>query len=171
MTYEEKIHEQEFVERIEKLDAGQLAKLRRACGAQHPVDGRCPWLLGMIHGAAPEPAAFLVASLLAQYRTAVIREGKHRISGNFGVTWRLATASADSDSIKRRFHIILDAYYDPFTGEGDLPYRLRQMVRLAAGRGVGVDWPQLLKDLKFWNKPEKNVQKSWARAFFEKESR
>jgi CRISPR type I-E-associated protein CasB/Cse2 len=80
-----------------------------------------------------------------------------------------AIAGTDSDSIKRRFHILLDSDYDPFTGDGDLPYRLRQMVRYAASKGVGVDWPQLLVDIKFWNHPEKHSQKRWARSFFANE--
>lgn len=171
MTLTEKTPEQEFVERIEKLDTGQLAMLRRGCGARDPVEGRCPWLLGLVHGVAAEPAAFLLASLLAQYRTADIRAGRHRIEGNFGLTWKRAIAGTDSESIKRRFHILLDADYDSRTGDGDLPYRLRQMARYAASKGVGVDWPMLLTDLKFWSHPEKRVQKRWARVFFGDERR
>lgn len=166
MTLTEKTPEQEFVERIEKLDTGQLAMLRRGCGERDPVEGRCPWLLGLIHGVAAEPAAFLVASLLAQYRTADIRAGRHRIEGNFGLTWKRAIAGTDSESIKRRFHILLDADYDPRTGDGDLPYRLRQMVRYAASKGIGVDWPSLLKHVRSWNSPDRWAQKEWARAFF-----
>jgi CRISPR type I-E-associated protein CasB/Cse2 len=40
------------------------------------------------------------------------------------------------------------------------------MVRYAAAKGVGADWDTLLIDLKFWNRPEKRVQKRWARSFF-----
>lgn len=169
MTTTEKTREEEFIERIEKLDSGELAALRRGCGERDPVEGRCPWLHGLIYGVASEPTAFLAASLLAQYKTAVIKSGGHRIDGNLGATWKRAIASNDSKSIERRFHILLDAEYDPWTGDGDLPYRLRQMVRYAAGKGVGVDWPRLLKDLKFWNYPEKRVQKDWARSFFSTE--
>lgn len=158
--------EAQFVERVEALDAGRLAALRRGCGERDPVEGRCPWLVALIQGAADESTAFLTASLLAQYSTAVIKSGRHRARGNFADTWKAAVAGRGSDSIKRRFHILLDAEYDPFTGDGDLPYRLRQMVRYAAGRGVGVDWPVLLADLKYWNHPEKPVQKRWARSFF-----
>ncbi len=166
MTTTEKTREELFVERIERLDSGKLAMLRRGCGARDPVEGRCPWLIGHIHGVAPEPAAFLVASLLAQYKTADIRARRHRIDGNFGTTWKRAIAGTKSDSIRRRFGILLDAEYDPWTGEGDLPYRLRQMVKLAASKRVGVDWPTLLSDLRFWNHPEKYAQKRWARTFF-----
>jgi len=166
MTVVEKTPEQQFVERIEKLDTGELAMLRRGCGERDPVEGRCPWLIAHIYGVASEPTAFLVASLLAQYKTSDIRVGNHRIEGNFGITWKQAVAGTDSESIRRRFHILLDADYDPWTGDGDLPYRLRQMVRYAASKGVGADWPTLLIDLKFWNRPERYVQKRWAGSFF-----
>lgn len=166
MTTTGKTREQEFIERIVKLDNGELADLRRGCGERDPVEGRCSWLLGVVHGAAKEPVAFLVASLLAQYKTSVIRAGGHHSQGNFGKTWRRAIAKTESESIKRRFHILLDSDYDPYTGEGDLPYRLRQMVRYAASNGVGTDWAKLLIDLKLWSHPEKGVQKRWARSFF-----
>ena len=166
MTTAEKIREGEFIERIETLDTGKLAMLRRGCGERNPVEGKCPWVLGLIHGVANEATAFLVASLLAQYKTVDIRAGRHRIEGNFGVTWKRAIAGTDSESIKRRFHILLDADYDPQTGDGDIPYRLRQMVRYAASKSIGVDWPTLLTDLEFWNYPEKRPQKRWARSFF-----
>ncbi len=166
MTTTEKTREEDFIERIEKLNMGELAMLRRGCGERDPVEGRCPWLVGLVYGVASEATAFLIASLLAQYKTTDIKAGHHHIKGNFGVTWKRAIAGTDSDSIKRRFHILLDADYDPWTGEGDLPYRLRQMVRYASAKGAGVDWPTLLTDLKFWSYPEKRVQKRWARSFF-----
>jgi CRISPR system Cascade subunit CasB len=169
MTTTEHTKEEAFIERIEKLDPGELAALRRGCGERDPVEGRCPWFLGLGQGVASEPTAFLVASLLAQYKTSVIRTGGHRLKGNLGITWRRAIAGTDSESIKRRFHILLDSEFDPRTGEGDLPYRLRQMVRYAAAQGVGVDWPELLKHARSWNSPEKWVQKAWARSFFTNE--
>jgi CRISPR type I-E-associated protein CasB/Cse2 len=178
MTAETTTPEQAYIEWIENLDPGHLAALRRGCGERDPVEGRCPWLHAGIRGVATEPVAFLVASLLAQYSTAKIRVGAHRLnpaaegeSRNFGDTWKRAIAGTDSDSIKRRFHILLDSEYDPTTGDGDLPYRLRQMVRYAASKGIGVDWPQLLIDLKFWSQPDKRVQKSWARRYFANEPR
>jgi len=169
MTTTDATPEQSFIKRVEELDTARLAMLRRGCGARDPVEGRCPWLIGLIYNSAREGPAFLVASLLAQYKTADIKAGRHRIEGDFGLTWRLAIAGTDSESVRRRFHILLDADYDPRSGDGDLPYRLRQMVRYAAGKGVGVDWPVLLTDLKFWNRPDKRVQKCWARSFYSNE--
>jgi len=166
MTDERRTAQAEFTSRIECLDSGRLAMLRRGCGERDPIEGRCPWLVGLVHGAAGDAAAFLVASLLAQYKTTDIRAGHHRISGDFGVTWKRAIAGTDSESIRRRFSVLLNADYDPRTGDGDLPHRLRQMVRYSAGKGVGVDWSALLSDLSYWNHPEKPVQKRWARSFF-----
>ncbi len=166
MTTTLKTPEEEFVERIEALDTGGLAMLRRGCGERDPVEGRCPWLLGLIHGVATEPTAFLVASLLAQYKTSEIKAGNHRMRGNFGLTWKRAIAGSSSKSLTRRFHVLLDCDFDPTNGEGDLPYRLRQMARYAAGKPVGIDWPQLLRDVRRWNSPTKVAQKEWARSFF-----
>lgn len=168
MTTTEMTKGQAFVERVEQLDSGRLAMLRRGCGARDPVEGRCPWLIGLIRGAASEATAFLAASLLAQYSTADIKAGRHRMTGDFGKTWKVATAS-EGESIKRRFNTVLDAEYDPWTGEGDLPHRLRQMVRYAVSKRVGVDWPQLVADLCYWSHPDKPVQKHWARSFFASE--
>ncbi len=169
MAITERTNEEQFIERIERLNAGELAMLRRGCGERDPIEGRCPWLVGLIYGVASEATAFLVATLLAQYKTADIKASRHRIEGNFGVTWKRAIKGIDSESIRRRFHILLDADYEPWTGDGDLPYRIRQMVRYAAGKEVGVDWSILLVDLKSWNQPEKYVQKRWASTFFSNE--
>ena len=170
MTTTEKTREEEFIERLERLDPGELAALRRGCGERDPVEGRCPWLHGLIYGVASDATAFLVASLLAQYKTSVIKTGGHHQAGNFGITWKRAIVGTDSESVKRRFHILLDSEFDPRNGDGDLPYRLRQMVRYAVSKGVGVDWSVLLTDLKFWSYPGKRVQKRWARSFFANES-
>lgn len=169
MTEEDRSPEEQFVQRVEQLDSGRLAALRRGCGERDPVEGRCPWLLSLIGGAASEPVAFLTASLLAQYSTADIRARRHRGPGDFGATWKRAISGSGSKSIERRFHVLLDADFDPWTGDGDLPYRLRQMVRYAVAKGAGIDWPTLVGDLKYWSYPEKRVQKRWASSFFSAE--
>lgn len=163
---EERNPEREFIGRIEKLGSGELAQLRRGCGRRDPVEGRCPWLIGLNYGVSTDPVAFLAASLLAQYRTLDIKSGRHRSQGDFGITWKNAVESSSSESLKRRFHILLDSEYDTRTGDGDFPYRLKQMVRYAAGKGIGADWALLLKHIKNWNSKDKWVQKQWAASFF-----
>lgn len=162
--------EQAFIARIERLDTGALASLRRACGERDPIEGRCPWFYGLVQGVASVTEAFLVASLLAQFKTSDIKSGRHRLTGNFGVTCKRAHAMGASDSFARRFTVLLDAEFAGTDGSGDLPYRLRQMVRYAASKGIGIDWPQLLVDLHYWNDPAKRTQKQWARSYFTTDS-
>lgn len=162
--------EQEFIKRVEGLSTGELAGLRRGCGKPYCGEGRCCWFEGVIWGAAKGPAAFLVASLLAQYKTSVIKQGGHALSGDFedfGKTWRRAVADREGETMRKRFLAVLDAEFDPHTGAGDLPYRLRQMVKYAASKGFRVNWALLLQDLGRWNYADKRVQKRWARSFFE----
>lgn len=154
-----------FVERVEKLDNGALAQLRRAAGDRLHERPELLWFAGVTRGPESEGVDFLVATLLAQYSTATIRARGHRANGNFGRTWKLAIGPAPSESIRRRFDILLNSDL-AWDGGGDLPYRLRQMVRYAAAHGVGVDWPQLLRDLRRWPYAEKRPQKEWARSFF-----
>lgn len=157
---------EEFVRRLEGLDNGSLAALRRSCGESDPITGRCPWFFGLVHGAASESVAFLLAGLMAQYKTIDIKAGRHRIKGSFGATWRKAIAGNASQSLQQRFRTLLDAELNPATGEGDLPHRLRKMVRYSASKGVGIDWPVLLTDLTHWTSQGKQTQKKWARDFY-----
>lgn len=154
-----------FIERVEKLGRGELAQLRRAAGDRLSDRSELLWFTGLTRSPETEAVDFLVATLLAQYKTVDIQAGKHRRSGNFGAAWKRAIGPNPSESIRRRFHILLNSDLLP-NGSGDLPYRLRQMVRYAAAKDVGLDWPQLLRDLKRWPYPEKRPQKEWARAFF-----
>lgn len=166
MTQHKFEKEKAFITRIEQLDTAALASLRRGCGERDPTEGRCPWFYSVIHGVASDAVAFLVASLLAQYRTSDIKTGRHHLEGDFGITWKRAQDHSGSASLAKRFEILLDADYDPRTGSGDLPYRLRQLVRLAKSKGVGLDWAQLLVDLRAWHHPSKLTQKKWARHYF-----
>lgn len=154
-----------LVDRIEALGNGELAELRRGCGARIADRPRLLWFAGLVRGSLNEEAAFLSATLLAQYSTLTIRAGRHRGEGDFGQTWRRAIGPNPSDSLRRRFLLLLDCALQP-DGSGDLPFRLRQMVRFAASKEVGIDWPQLMRDLRNWSHPEKFVQKRWARSFY-----
>jgi hypothetical protein len=40
------------------------------------------------------------------------------------------------------------------------------LVRLSGGKGIPIDWPRLLDDLRRWDAPDRYVQKNWARAYF-----
>lgn len=74
---------------------------------------------------------------------------------------QLYLARGQSPSIEGRFVALLDA------NEEELPYRLRQMVRLLkTEEGIRIHWAELLRDLLAWNREHKPVQQKWARAFY-----
>ena len=56
--------------------------------------------------------------------------------------------------------VLLDAPLD------DLPFRLRQVVALAASADIGINWRSLLGDLLWWDHPARRVQRRWARSYF-----
>ena len=56
--------------------------------------------------------------------------------------------------------ILIDAH------RGEIPFRLRQAVRLVASHERPIDWRKLLTDLLRWDHPSRWVQKSWARSYF-----
>lgn len=79
---------------------------------------------------------------------------------------QLYLARKQPPSIEGRFVALLDA------NEEELPYRLRQMVRLLKTEdGIRIHWAELLRDLLAWNRERKPVQQKWARAFYRAVSR
>jgi CRISPR system Cascade subunit CasB len=64
------------------------------------------------------------------------------------------------DGVDRRAAVLLDAH------RAELPFRLRQAVRLAASHERPIDWRRLLADLLRWEHPRRPVQKAWARSYF-----
>lgn len=172
--------EEAFFGRLGQLGRGELAVLRRNAGS---TLGESRNALGLLYrllppafsGGRDEEVFFLAATLFAVNPN----PGK----GDFGVTMRAVDrarakerrtgGSPPDDStegpIDRRMRILLDSEFERIDGRpggGELAYRLRQCVRLAAGAGAGVDGPLLLRDLRRWNHPDRHVQKRWARSYF-----
>ena len=162
----------EFVDQIRSLkerDRGRLAVLKRNAGNTISEAHGVAWIYGLIarqDRAAPDETLFLVASLLASDKAAL--DG-NQFRGNFGLTLGLLKSRPDvSDAaIDRRFAILLDAEFDPSVGGGELPFRLRQMVKLISSKGsIYIDWPQLITDLRSWDHASKFVQKRWAKSYY-----
>jgi CRISPR system Cascade subunit CasB len=82
--------------------------------------------------------------------------------GDFAETLsRVASAGGVSpEGVDRRVAVLLDSH------RGELPFRLRQAVRLVAAHERPVDWARLLSDLLRWDHPGRVVQKAWARSYF-----
>lgn len=133
--------------------------------------------------------AFLVGTLLADDRAALklLDEGKavQATPCNLGASLNEIERAQAPDAYKekirlqpdphrresrfeRRLRLLIDAGLET-DGTGELPFRLRQTVRLILAQRDGrayVDWVQLLRDLGRWNWQGKPVQRDWARFFY-----
>lgn len=162
----------EFETQLAALSRGQLAQLKRNIG--EPLPGRgVTWFYGLLlqgervgQRSRNDEIYFLVATLYDFNRLQTPR--KDRRWGTLGRSMRLAADASGSNSIKRRFQILLDADFDrrESIATSELGFRLRQTVQWLAGQGVGFDPAQLLYDLFYWSHLNRFVQKKWARDFF-----
>jgi CRISPR system Cascade subunit CasB len=66
--------------------------------------------------------------------------------------------------IEQRFVALLDADRD------QVPVHLRHAVQLCQSRNIGLDYDLLLRQMLYWNLPQRYTQLSWARDFWTKES-
>jgi CRISPR type I-E-associated protein CasB/Cse2 len=164
--------EQDFVAALQQLNAGELARLRRAAGlAIH--ESKMDWTFYRL---LPRESVrnlelyFLVATLFAL-------GGKYVAQGdNVGDSLRLLGLLPDVNAVSlgRRIAILLDASLGTVpggdVGAGELGYRLRQVVKLLASKQRGLNWAQLLHDINQWSIPGKPAQKRWAKAYFSRET-
>ena len=156
-----------FVERLSKLPRSDLAILKRSAGLTL-ADSRnaAGTFYRLYFGGAndrDEEVFFLVATLYGL--------NPRGFGGDFGATMRSLVAKGMSrDAVDRRMTMLLDSELDLIDGfrpgGGELAYRLRQCVKLAVSRDVGVNWAELLDDLRKWNHQGKRTQKKWARSYF-----
>lgn len=151
-----------FVEALRRAqnDRGKMASLRRGLS---PSTVRDAWPvvanLGGDIGPDGESEWVKLAALFATHP----QESKAR---NFGETCR-AIATADSsdntipESHERRFRRLLAC-----DRREDLSGQLRTWVRLAASKGVGVNYENLFDDLAWWNSSADRIRVRWARSFW-----
>jgi CRISPR system Cascade subunit CasB len=99
-----------------------------------------------------QPSFFLLATLYPLTEAGA--------TGDFGSALRHIRTPDNQNGLDRRVEALLDA------DDAQLPFRLRQAVRLLASNGVPVDWSRLLNDLLYWTHPERFVQRRWASSYF-----
>jgi CRISPR system Cascade subunit CasB len=153
-----------FIRKVQDLDRGRYAALKRNAGNSIAEARGAAWFYGLLddQGRKTPEIYFLVASLIGHNK-----QNSRRC--NFGETMRSVFRQAKTDSTEKRFLVLLDADFDRLgrdSGGVEMAFRLRQLVTLAASKGVGVDWGQLLVDLMDWSRPYKSVQKRWAESFY-----
>jgi len=162
-----------FLARLSRLEPGGLAQLRRAAG-QPLAEARGGYsvffalLPPSVERAREQERYFLVATLYAL----TTRGGEHARQRN-GVSLgtalgrvRLAQIAATGQrpeartSLDRRFAALCDADAD------QLPFRLRQIVRLLYAQSQTLDWQRLLRDLGAWDHPDHYIQRRWMREYY-----
>ncbi|PWH15266.1 MAG: type I-E CRISPR-associated protein Cse2/CasB [Ardenticatenia bacterium] len=147
-----------FIERLERLDAGERARLKRNAGKTlaEARDTALALFYRLLPPQVPEhheETYFLVATLYP-----LAEAGS---SGNLGDALRRArTMTRENPGLDRRVRVLLDA------DATQLPFRLRQAIHYLASARIPVNWAQLLQDLLAWDHPRRWVQREWARAYF-----
>jgi len=145
-----------FVERLARLDAGGLARLKRNAG-RSLAESRDA--LGLFYSVLPsgvpqrqEDTYFLLATLYP------LADGGGQ--GDLGEALRRARTVQNGKGLDRRVKILLDA------DEKQMAFRLRQAIHFLQSSRVRVNWARLLEDLLRWTHPDRFVQRKWARSYF-----
>lgn len=150
-----------FVANLAQLDPGGRARLKRNAGR---TLGEARDVYRVFFQALPyevperrQEDYFLIATLfpLAPHQPD---------AGTLGATLRRVRqarlGSERANSLDRRFERLLDSSRE------QLPFRLRQAVRLAAAGEQPVDWVALLRDLLGWEREGRPIQQRWARDYY-----
>jgi CRISPR system Cascade subunit CasB len=159
---------QPFIEYLERIRDGNdqsraraiLATLRRGLGKEPGEDANVMRYVVPYLPAEGQPwkerPYFLIASLFALHP-------EPGGSGNMGKHFAaIRQGNPNEEAIERRFTVLLN------THEDDLDGQLRQAVSLCKAHSVPIDWHQLLRDVQGWGHPNRRVQRTWARSFWER---
>jgi CRISPR system Cascade subunit CasB len=154
--YELPLQVKQFIERLEELDAGERARLKRNAGRTLAESRN---VLGLFYRLLPpgvplyqQEVFFLIATLHPL--------AKGGGQGDLGASLHRARRPANAHGLDRRVEVLLDA------DESQLPFRLRQAIHFLQSNRISVNWPRLLDDLLHWGHSGRNVQKRWARSYF-----
>lgn len=140
-------------------DRGKRAALRRGFSSATVMDA---WpVVAALGGDIGQPGESVYVDIAALYAT----HPDESNARNFGETCR-RIAQGDGmdipDSFERRFRRLLAC-----TDAADVMAQLRAWVRLAAGRGVGVNYESLFADLVNWKWYAEDIRVKWARSFWD----
>lgn len=160
-----------FVARLETLDAGGRARLKRNAGrtlneSRDVYQVFFANLPRQVTNERVQEDYFLIATLYAfgtrrenprpasppRSLGASLRRVRQQIQGDRGADRQI--------SLDKRVEALLDADRE------QLPFRLRQIISLLAAYNVGVDWRRLLGDVRAWDHEDRFVQLAWARDYF-----
>ena len=144
-------------------DRGKMASLRRGLSPATVMDA-WPVIAGL-GGQIGQPGESVHLDIAALFAT----HPQESNARNFGETCR-AIAEPDAsgkipESHERRFRRLLAC-----DRTVDLSGQLRTWVRLAASKGVGLNYENLFDDLACWNSSAERTRVRWARSFWRSNS-
>ena len=139
-------------------DRGKLAALRRGLTDNTQLHVAAWPVVAGLGGDIGQPVFLTVAALFASHP----EESNAR---TFGETCRriaLGDSREIPDSFQSRFRRLLAS------GDvADVTGQLRSWIRLAASKGVGVNYESLMFDLIIWNKYSDDIRVKWAKSFWQ----
>jgi CRISPR system Cascade subunit CasB len=144
-----------FISRLEHLDPGGKAKLKRSAGEMLGEAREVAFFYSLLPNGVQEKQEetyFLTATLFP-----LAEAGG---SGDLGASLRRAKTDKNAKGLDRRVQALLDA------DEAQLPYRLRRAIFFLRSNRVRVNWARLLQELLQWDASTRFVQRQWARSYF-----
>lgn len=152
---------EQFIDALDRLDSAGRARLRRNAGR---TLGEARDIHRVFYQALPYDVHerrhedfFLLATL---FPLAPHRAGAGSLGAALRRVRQIRSGSDQANSLDRRFQTVIDSDRE------QLPFRLRQIVRLIRADDQAIDWSQLLSDLLAWELDGKPVQRRWARDYF-----
>ncbi len=144
-----------------KNDSGAKAGFKRALsGEPEHIRKIYPFVLAFLGGVSEweqEHVWIPVACLSVYYPQDICEDGQRR---NFGQSGQGLVKATTSEGADRRFRTLLDLSLE------DLNSPLTALIRQMKSRGIAIDYPQLLSDLRQWEHPDRYIQDQWARTFW-----
>jgi len=139
-------------------DRGKMAALRRAAS---PRTAREAW--PVIHSLGEDLRSLAACTIGASFAAHPLEDGEAR---SFGATCRrIATDNGRereiAESFERRFRRLLAC-----DSAEDVAGQLKAWMRLAASKGVGVNYERLFNDLAYWDKSADDIRVRWATGFW-----
>lgn len=167
----------EFVRNLARLDDGERARLKRNAGKSLSESRQVQLLFYskvLPHGISSEQQEnlyFLIATLYPFDREQRERDrgAAEKHSGEaeertlpaltLGNSLRHARTEENRPGLDRRFARLLDADSE------QLPFQLRQAIKLLADEHRYINWAQLTRDVLAWSHSSRYVQRRWARDY------
>ncbi|MCW5557277.1 MAG: type I-E CRISPR-associated protein Cse2/CasB [Verrucomicrobiae bacterium] len=151
-----------FVEALRRTrnDRGKMASLRRGLSPSTVMDA---WpIVAGLGGQIGQPGESVHVDIAALF--AIHPEESN--ARDFGETCRSIALADSSDktlpeSHERRFRRLLAC-----DDSDDLTGQLRAWIRLAANKGVGINYTRLFDDLTWWDSSADRIRVRWARSFW-----